>query len=37
MKKKDYSNFNKIFRLIAKEAKKYNIIISLESNPKIYG
>ncbi len=27
----------KVFRLLAKEAKKFNIIISLESNPKIYG
>ena len=38
MKKKDAIKISiKIFRLIAKEAKKYNIIISLESNPKIYG
>ncbi len=38
MKKKDAIQISiKIFRLIAKEAKKYNIIIALESNPKIYG
>lgn len=38
MIKKDAINlFVKIFRILAREAKKFNIIISLESNPRIYG
>ncbi|WP_440655573.1 sugar phosphate isomerase/epimerase family protein [Candidatus Pelagibacter sp. HIMB1509] len=38
MKKKDANLIAiKVFRLLSKEAKKYDITISLESNPKIYG